>query len=116
MKFHTTPDMMEQSYCLLLTCLPFRNWKMPHPDDMEFNVSLHRDRRAHHCAYKDGVRHEITISAHEVDSLHRLNETMAHEMIHIYEDKQGVRAHHGPSFQRRAKTVCRRNRFDPETF
>lgn len=108
---HITPENMEASYRLLLTALPFRNWRMPHPDDVEFIVSLHRDRRAHHCAYKDGIRHEISVSANEVKSLHLLNETMAHEMIHIRQDQLGLRDHHGASFQRMAKLVCRRNGF-----
>lgn len=115
---HITPDMMEQSYCLLLTCLPFRRLRprLPHPDDVEFIVSLHRDRYAHHRAYLDGVQHEISVSAHLVKSLHMLNETMAHEMLHIWQDQHGLPNDHGPDFQRMAKLVCRRVSFDIATF
>lgn len=113
---HITPELMESSYRLLSEALPFRRWRMPHPDQVEFNVSLHRDRHAHHRAYKDGVTHEIAVSAHKVKSLNLLNECMAHEMVHIRQDQLGMRDKHGEGFKRLAKLVCRRNGFDLAAF
>jgi hypothetical protein len=113
---HITPDLMEDSYRLLLKALPFRRWKLPHPDDIEFVVSLHRDRHAHHRAYKDGSGHEIAVSARKVKSLNLLTECMAHEMVHIRQDQLGMRDKHGDGFQRLAKLVCLRTGFDFATF
>lgn len=112
-----TPDMMEQSYVLLCASLPFRRWKMPHPDQVDFVVSMHHDRHAHHRAYNDkSGRHEIAVSAHKVKTLHLLNECMAHEMAHIYQDMNGWRDHHGKSFERLKRLICRRTGFDLATF
>jgi hypothetical protein len=109
---HITPDLMEASYRLLLKSLPFRRWPMPHPDNIDFIVSMHRDRHAHHRAYADkSGKHEIAVSAYKVKSLGLLTECMAHEMVHIRQDQLGYRDHHGQGFQRLAKLVCRRNGF-----
>lgn len=113
---HITPELMEGSYRLLLQSLPFRRWRMPHPDSVEFVVSLHRDRSAHHRAYKDGSGHEIAVSAHKVQNLQLLNECMAHEMVHIRQDQLGMRDKHGDGFKRLAKLVCRRNGFNLAEF
>jgi hypothetical protein len=116
---HLTPETLEASYRLLVTTLPFRRWKLPHPDDVEFVVSMHRDRHAHHRAYSvqaPGGRHEIAVSAHKVKSISLLNECMAHEMVHIRQDQLGLRDNHGAGFQRLAKLVCRRHGFDPRVF
>lgn len=113
---HVTPELMEASYRQLCLALPFRRWTMPHPDIVEFVVSRHKDRHAHHRAYKDGSGHEIAVSAFKVKTLHLLNECMAHEMVHIRQDKLGMRDKHGAGFQRLAKLVCKRLGFDPVTF
>lgn len=113
---HITPELMESSYLLLCKALPFRNWRMPHPDNVEFVVSMHRDRHAHHRAYTDGVTHEIAVSAAKVKTLALLNECMAHEMVHIRQDQLGMRDKHGAGFKRLAKLVCRRNGFDLSAF
>jgi hypothetical protein len=111
-----TPDMMEASYRQLLSCLPFRRWRLPHPDSVEFNVTRHKDRSAHHRAYKDGSGHEIAVSAHKVKTFNLLNECMAHEMVHMRQDQLGMRDEHGVGFKRLAKLVCRRCGFDVSAF
>ena len=114
---HVTPDLMESSYRLLLNTLPFRRWRMPDPDKIEFRVSMHRDRHAHHRAYKDDSgRHEIAVSACKVKTISMLNECMAHEMVHIRQDQLSMRDNHGAGFKRLAALVCKRNGFDLTTF
>lgn len=109
---HITPDMMEACYRFLCTTLPFRNWRMPNPDVVEFVVSLHRDRCAHHRAYRDGIRHEIAVSAHKVKRTKLLIECMAHEMVHMRQDQLGMLDQHGEWFQGLAALVCNRHAFD----
>lgn len=115
---HMTPDMLEASYRLLLTSLPFRRWRLPHPDRIEFCVTPHKDRIAHHRAYcaPQLGDHEIGISAHHVRDLHALNQAMAHEMVHIRQDQLGMRDQHGAGFTRLAALVCRRHGFDLAKF
>jgi hypothetical protein len=114
---HVTPESMEASYRLLLTTLPFRRWKLPHPDNVDFVVSMHRDRHAHHRAYaSEPGRHEIAVSAHKVKTLQLLTECMAHEMVHIRQDQLGMRDNHGAGFTRLADLVCRRHGFDRSAF
>lgn len=111
-----TPETLESCYRLLLTTLPFRRWNLPHPDRVNFAVSLHRDRLAHHRAYKDGSAHDITVSAHGVKDLDLLTRCMAHEMVHMRQDKLGMRDTHGRGFQSLAKVVCRRHGWDLAKF
>jgi hypothetical protein len=112
-----TPDTLEATYRRLLTTLPFRRWKLPHPDKIDFVVSLHRDRCAHHRAYADkSGRHEIAISARKVKTLAFLDECMAHEMVHIRQDQLGMRDEHGAGFKGLAKLVCRRHGWNHATF
>jgi predicted SprT family Zn-dependent metalloprotease len=52
-----------------------------------------------------------------VKSTDLLLSTMAHEMIHLYQDETGTaRGHHNPKFRKLAKRVCRIHGFDPESF
>lgn len=114
---HITPDTMESAYRLLLTTLPFRRWRLPSPDDIEFVVTMHRDRHAHHRAYSSPAgQHEVAVSAHKVKSVWLLVECMAHEMVHIRQDQLGMRDCHGAGFKRLAALVCRRHGFDLAKF
>jgi hypothetical protein len=43
--------------------------------------------------------------------------TMAHEMIHLYQDENGTaRGHHNAQFRRLAKRVCSIHGFDLKNF
>lgn len=113
---HLTPDMLESAYRLLNTTLPFRRWKLPHPDKVTFRVLIARDRYAHHRAYTDGETHEIAVSAALVKTPEMLVRCMAHEMVHIRQDQLKMRDQHGRGFQSLAKLVCRRHGFDLAEF
>jgi hypothetical protein len=115
---HLTPETLEASYLQLLTTLPFRRWRLPHPDKVEFVVSAHRDRHAHHRAYcaPQLGEHEIAVSAYKVRTLDMLTQCMAHEMVHIRQDQLGMRDQHGKGFKRLAALVCRRHQFDLAKF
>jgi hypothetical protein len=113
---HLTPEMLESAYRLLNTTLPFRRWGLPHPDKVNFIVSMHRDRHAHHRAYMDGDTHEVAVSAAKVKTPELLVQCMAHEMVHIRQDQLHMRDNHGRGFQSLAKLVCRRHGWDLATF
>jgi predicted SprT family Zn-dependent metalloprotease len=60
---------------------------------------------------------EIAISAQKVRTSQMLIATMAHEMIHLYQDESGTaRGHHNAEFRRLAARVCAVHGFDPEEF
>ena len=112
---HVTPEMLERTYSLLCVTLPFRRWKMPHPDELGFRVSAHRDRHAHYRNH-NGVK-EICVSQVHVKDLDKLTRDVGHEMVHLRLDETGnSRVNHGPKFIRLATIVCRRNKWDLQEF
>jgi hypothetical protein len=117
-----TPDMLERAYEYLRASPPFRSWELPHADQVSFRVMGARDRLGHfrgrhrRARGEDGFS-EIAISAKHVSSTNLLLATMAHEMIHLYQDETGTaRGHHNPGFLRLAKRVCNFHGFDFENF
>lgn len=115
---HITPDMVEAAYELLRTTLPFRRWKLPHPDQLTFRVTMHRDRHAHFRAWvaKGETVREIVVSQHCATDLHKLLQDIAHEVIHLRQHMMGWSDNHGATYKRMAALVCRRHQFDPAEF
>jgi hypothetical protein len=123
---HLTPELLEASYEYLRLSPPFRGWNLPEGDQISFRVMGARDRYGHfrgrHTKARVGARgadsfSEIAISAGKVRSTDVLMATMAHEMIHLYQDETGsARGHHNPQFRALAARVCAFHGFDLETF
>lgn len=107
-----TPHMLEAAYELLRTTPPFRGWKLPPADDVEFRVKA----IPHQGEFFPPAR--IVISAQRVGTLDRLAVVMAHEMVHFRLQLVGStdKEDHGPDFQRCAARVCRHHLFDPKEF
>ena len=117
-KLVLNPEMLIQAYEYLRATPPFRQWHLPHADEVIFRVLGARDRFGHfrgrheRALRKNGLS-EIAISAQLVNSTELLIATMAHEMIHLYQDETGAaRGHHNPQFRRLAKQVCAIHGFD----
>ncbi|HEY0266725.1 MAG TPA: SprT-like domain-containing protein [Rhizomicrobium sp.] len=121
-KLTLTPEMLENAYEYLRVSPPFCRWNLPDADQVMFRVMGRRDRFGHfrgrhRRATGDDGFSEIAISAGMVRSSDLLISTMAHEMIHLYQDETGTaRGHHNPEFLRLAKRVCRIHGFDYENF
>jgi len=117
-----TPDMLEAAYEYLRVSPPFSRWNLPHADQVSFRVMGTRDRYGHFRGrHKRATGNddfsEIAISAGMVRSTDLLIATMAHEMIHLYQDETGTaRGHHNPAFQKLARRVCAAHGFDLESF
>ncbi len=116
-----TPEMLEGAYEYLRVSPPFSAWGLPHADHVSFRVMGARDRYGHfrgrHRKARGDDFSEIAISAGLVKTTDLLLSTMAHEMIHLYQDETGTaRGHHNPKFRKLAKRVCKIHGFDPETF
>ena len=99
-----TPEMLEGAYEYLRVSPPFCRWGLPHADHVMFRVMGAKDRFGHfrgrhRKALGDDGFSEIAISAGLVRSTELLLCTMAHEMIHLYQDETGTaRGHHNPKF------------------
>lgn len=111
-----TPEMVEAAYELLRLSPPFRRWKLPAGDGIEFHVTRHGDRYGDCERPKDGKPPIIRISSAKVLTMDRLVRTMAHEMVHLYLEGKDRRIRHGAIFWRHAKQVCRVLDFDEEEF
>lgn len=119
---HLTPELLEGAYEYLRCAPPFRAWNLPEPDQITFRVMGARDRYGHFRGRHTRARgadsfSEIAISAGKVRSTDMLMATMAHEMIHLYQDETGsARGHHNPQFRKLAARVCALHGFDFESF
>ena len=112
---HPTPEMLRAAYTYLQTTSPFRRWKLPPADEVEFHVTRNKDK-AGECESSGGHEPVIRISSRLIGRTLSLMETVAHEMVHLHLDRNGVRSHHGAAFRRCAAQVCRRHGFDPKLF
>ena len=111
-----TPDIAEAIYELLRLTPPFKSWRLPHADDIEFHITNHDDRHADSTSTaKKG--HRIRVSNNICHSLRSATEAVAHEMCHIRQWCLGARReNHGPVFNRLADQVCRAHGFERGTF
>jgi hypothetical protein len=117
---HITPDILEAAYRYLMATPPFRRWKLPDADEVEFHVIRVDDRRGDWNCYqkKSGGGHIIRISAKLIGRTQSLIEAVAHEMVHARCEMLGDKtaSPHGGSFKRLAGQVCRHHGFDPKLF
>ncbi len=120
MALRLTPEVMEGAYEFLRLTPPFKNWRLPHADEVEFVVSRHRGYVGYHRGIRRKVRsHEIGISEICVGHTNTLLRTMAHEMIHQHQQRtrtETPNAEHNAEFLRLAKITCRYHGWDEKEF
>jgi hypothetical protein len=116
MRIHVTPELMEAVYEMLRLTPPFKSWKMPHADDVDFYVMKTRENHGD-CGIENG-RHFIRISYRTHKTLFAVILTMAHEMCHVQEHRRGVRGdhQHGRVFHKLADSVCKNHGWDRGQF
>ena len=116
MTLRLTPAMLEAAYEYLRSTPPFRGWRLPHADDVEFRVLNTKDYMA--LWEKNGTQHRISISDSRVGHTHTLMVAMAHEMVHIRQDRDGTedKQDHNDAFRKHARRICRVHGFDPKEF
>lgn len=114
---YITPEQMELAYELLRASPPFKRWRLPSPDTIEFHAVPMRGQDQADCHW-NGNRHVIRIASNRHHSLPPLIVTMAHEMVHLHLDISYPRdrAHHGRRFNQHADIVCRHHVFDRGQF
>lgn len=113
---HLTPDILELTYDYLRHLPPFKGWRLPPGDTIEFFLTNHKVAAGVCDVWTDG-RIRISISTELVAHTSTLLAIMAHEMVHVHVDRhKKERAHHGPVFKRYAARVCKQHGFDPKMF
>ena len=114
--FHLTPDMMEAGYEYLRLTPPFRAWRMPDGDEVDFHV-LKTPRIHGDCGFHNG-RIFIRLSIALVGCTNNLHSVMAHEMIHgeQFRRRSRSRGDHDAFWHRAADRACAFHGFDRKTF
>lgn len=120
MSLRLTPGMLQGAYDFMRTTPPFRRWRLPPGEDVEFKIAASRQARGWHTRSDTRDRHHI-VGVSRACTAHTYNLVMvvAHEMIHVYQSKRGTdkpNTEHNAEFRRLAKIVCRHHGFDPLMF
>jgi hypothetical protein len=110
-----SPDGCAALYDAIRMHPPFCRWSLPESDEIEFHVV--RDRKIF-GQYHYGDDHAIAISETVVGHWSTLSSTMAHEMIHLYQNlnNRQTKAEHNVEFRKLASEVCAEFGFDPRCF
>lgn len=118
MTLHLTHQNIEDAYNYLKNTAPFKKWRLPDADDLEFRV-IHERKSFGHLEVSDSKKLPIIAvsAAHVKDTLNLLG-TIAHETVHLKrfldDGKRGL--NHGPKFKALAVEVCRIHGWDPKHF
>lgn len=126
-KLYITPESCRAVYDYLRTTLPYRRWRLPDSEAVEFRITKSADKygSVNYPTIKGHrIRPIVEISDHLVWCTDLLVRTMAHEMIHLRQFQldgwkvveKGKEYGHGEDFQAMAKLVCRRHGFNPQEF
>lgn len=118
MKLALTPAMLETAYEYMRSTPPFRGWKLPPAEEVEFHVTRHRDREGDHCAYRYRPEHVIRVSAYYIHATNPLLMVMGHEMIHMQQEMRRLAKPdtHNKDFCAKAARVCRIHGWDLRLF
>ena len=117
-----TPASLAAAYDFLCLTPPFDRWKLPHSTSGEIGFRVGRDPalRGWFRSYRKGDRNQptIVISSGVIGHTDSLFPTMAHEMLHYYEFREGLETEgeHSALFKRLAKRICTIHGFDPLMF
>lgn len=114
-----TPETLAAGYDFLRSTRPFKGWRLPHSDDIEFRVTREGGEMGHYNRYAGTDHHWIAMSEKNLAHTNSLLMFLGHEMIHL---KQAIaktetkNTQHNAEFHRLARNVCRAHGFDPKMF
>lgn len=114
MSLPLTKELLRGTYDFLRLTPPFKKWKLPPGEIVIFKVTRSPTVTGDHLLYKG--QHTIRVSAKKVGSTQTLIELMAHEMVHVKCDREGVKTEHGFHFKGAACLVCKYHGFDEASF
>lgn len=111
------PEMLAAAYDYLCTTPPFREWNMPHSEDVKFVVVKSKTDAGWH-KIENGVD-IIGVSSANIGRTLSLMELLAHEMVHVHQRAVGTetpQVKHNRAFNMMAAQVCKFHGFDPKLF
>lgn len=111
-----TPHMLASCYEFLRTTPPYRGWRMPHADQVEFLVTRAKQYVGQHQATEP---HRVFASSHWIGHTDTLVFYMGHEMIHVAQavlKLETPNAVHNADFRRKAALACRYHGWDLRQF
>lgn len=115
-----TPEVLAAAYEYLRATPPFKAWKLPHADEVEFSVTKHRDHEGGHTTYCNKPNeHIIYVSSYYIKSTPDLMECLGHEMIHMRQRPHRdwrVRAKHNAEFNKLNARFCKLHGLETEVF
>ena len=114
MALKLTPELLKTTYNGLLETEPFRRWSLPR-DGLCF-VVVDKILSDYDSFAEFTEPNTFRFSRIKVKNLPELVRTMAHEMIHMKQYLAGETDHHGASFHRYAKRVCKIHKFNLKEF
>lgn len=119
MRSTLTPETLAAGYEFLRTTTPFKGWRLPHADEIEFRVTREKNEHGHYNRTARTNHHWLAISEANVGHTSNLLMWLAHEIIHLHQALKKLEtknAVHNADFHRRAKVVCRHHGWDPKLF
>lgn len=112
-----TPEIIQGAYDFLATTEPFCKWGLPEGHDITFVVGK---EYLYGWYQQQGDKHVIAVCPKRVKRTDCLIETVAHEMVHLYERETGIdkssKAEHSKAFKIHAALVCKHHGFDEGRF
>jgi len=114
MSIHISLATAEAAYELLRTTKPFSGWKLPHENELGFEITHSPDVFGQVLCSKSGMILQISAKRHH--TLPELLKTLAHEMAHLQEYRLTGDCKHGATWHRLANSVCRHHNFDRGAF
>ncbi len=111
-----TPDILCGAYDFMRLTPPFRRWKLPCGEEVEFRVGAPTDLRGWHIRSPmlDG-HHVVGVSKACIGRVDSLMAVMAHEMIHVRQSERRTETRntiHNAEFRYLARLVCKHHGFD----
>ena len=123
MSFPLTPLVLVSMYQMLRECPPFRGWKLPESDAIEFRTPMRRDAHGEHIEKTPptrGAPFTIMVSTEKNGHFDTILQCLAHEMVHLSQAVAKVprrhEAHDNRDFVARAKRVCKIFGWDAKAF
>lgn len=112
-----TPEMCEAMYEFIRTTPPYKGWKLPAAEDVEFHIIHSRKVGADYYCKSDGT-HQIRVNARWCGNVVSLYKLLLHEMVHLHHGYAcpNDNAHHGRKFLALARQVCKAHVLDPKVF
>jgi len=112
---HILPQHLVAVYDCLRVLPPFSSVKFPDADELQFKAVPRPDICAEFIEWDP---HIITVSTLKTSHLDTLMQSMAHEMVHLWQSIDGTvgKAQHNANWKKKAARVCREMGWDPLNF